>query len=245
MKKLLTFYIALMPLLFSAGANALVINEYSVFINSTTLSGDSLSHSPIGSGDNGFFGTGIDSIFTDNLSADGFGNVSWQLSNNTGSILENVQLFVFLDAEVDQTINTFFNESGALVDVSGTGANDNRADSWEIDEPGFVFGDIFDHLLQGALDNTNSVGAGAEDDVSLALGFDLGNLLPGDSLNSVFDISLANIGGLSHTDPDSLSTFYFNGTVDVERVTAVAEPSLVIALVFSLLVLLSRPFIRD
>ncbi len=214
----------LLAVLISPAANAIMISEYSVFLNSTSLGGTSLSNSPIGTGVNDFLGSGIDLTFNDGLDSDGFGSVSWDFVNNTGSILEDARLFVFLDAEIDEAINTFFNESGALVDVSGAGADDNLADSWEIDEPGFAFGDIFDNLLAGTLDNSNSVSAGFEDDVSLALGFELGDLLPGDMWTGIFETSLLNIGGLSHTDPDSGSTFYFNGTVDVESAAKVPEP---------------------
>ena len=218
----ITLFIA--NVLVSQQSHALVIQEYSVFLNSQTLGSTSLYSSPIGAGNNDFSGTCIDVTFTDNLDANGFGTVSWSFVNNTGASLENAQLFVFLDAEIDQAENTFFNESGALVNVNGTGAADNIADSWEIDEPGYVFGDIFDNLLAGALDNSNNVPAGLEDDVSLALGFELGTLTDGASWTGLFETSLLNIGGLSHTDPDSLTTFYWDGTVDVTSVVGVPEP---------------------
>lgn len=225
MKKYLSFLGLFTLCSLSFNSHAIVINEYSIFLNSTSLGGTSLLNNPIGVGGDDFSGSGIDVVFNDGLNSDGLGSVSWDFINNTGATLEDAQLFVFLDAEIDQTINTFFNESGALVDVSGAGSADNLADSWEIDEPGFVFGDIFDNLLSGALDNTNNVAAGFEDDVSLALGFELGDLLPGDMWTGLFETSLTDIGGLSHTDLDSVSTFYFNGTVDVTRVTGVPEPS--------------------
>jgi hypothetical protein len=219
-------------MLISYSSHALVIQEYSIFLNSPTLGGSSLLYSPIGSGENDFLGSGIDATFIDGLDADGFGTVSWEFFNNSGVSLDDAQLFVFLDAEIDQGLNTFFNESGALVDVSGTGVADNLADTWEIDEPGFLFGDIFDNLLVGALDNTNNVTAGLEEDVSLALGFELGSLAAGETWTGLFEISLLNIGGLSHTDPDSLSTFYFNGTVDV---SSVPEPGILSLLSLALL----------
>src|SRR5688572_28622601 len=56
----------------------------------------------------------------------------------------------FLDHEIDEPINTFFNELGA---VSGA---PQAGQSWEIDEPGFgaIPGDIFDNFLGGTLDNS-------------------------------------------------------------------------------------------
>jgi len=56
----------------------------------------------------------------------------------TGSGAHYVGLFV--DHEIDEPLNTFFNENG---NVGGTGA---AGQSWEIDEPGYVFGNIFSKL---------------------------------------------------------------------------------------------------
>jgi hypothetical protein len=110
----------------------------------------------------------------------------------------------FLDHEIDETINTFFNESGAVSGAPGAGL------SWEIDEPGFVFGDILTNFGAGALDNTNGVLAGSNDDVSIALLWNF-VLAPGELATVSFSVSeTAPLSGfyLSHTDPDSLSTIY-------------------------------------
>ena len=68
----------------------------------------------------------------------------------TGAGIHNV-LF-FLDIEIDEAINTFFNEFGSVIGAPGAGL------SWEIDEPGFGgFGDIYANFVAGALDSTNGV----------------------------------------------------------------------------------------
>jgi len=72
----------------------------------------------------------------------------------------------FFDHEIDETINTFFNEYGA---TSGSAV---AGQSWEIDEPGYVYGDIYTNFEAGSLDNSNGVPAGSEDDVSMAMGWD-------------------------------------------------------------------------
>ncbi|WNO11573.1 PEP-CTERM sorting domain-containing protein [Teredinibacter sp. KSP-S5-2] len=211
--------------LLSTNTSALVVQEYSAFLNSSTLGVDSYTHSGVGGyGADDFIGSGLDLTFTSTLDANGLGSATWSITNNTGSVLEDVRFFVFLDAEIDQAVNTFFNESGALVSVDGAGAADNRADMWEIDEPGYVFGNIYDNLLAGALDNTNEVPAGLEDDVSMALGFEIGNLNAGDAITGVFETSLLNIGGLSHSDFDSNVDFFFNGYVDIFRNVDVSVP---------------------
>jgi len=226
--------IAAVIALWSTQAWSIAINQYSAFINSPDIGSVSLEDTQIGSGFNEFQGFGLDVIFTSNLGANGLGSVIWDITNNSGSDLTNVWFFGFLDADIDEPINSYFNESGALVGVVGTGSGDTAADAWEIDEPGFLFGDIYDNLLAGSLDNLNNVSAGFEDDVSLGLGFDIGSLLSDQSLLATFDISLNNIDGLSHTDPDSDTTFYFNGSVAVQDVLSVPEPGTLMLFVIGL-----------
>ncbi|HEC16053.1 MAG TPA: PEP-CTERM sorting domain-containing protein [Sedimenticola sp.] len=209
--------------LWNTHAWSIGIAQYSAFINSPDLYPDSLEDTQIGSGYNDFQDFGLNVAFTNNLNAEGLGAVKWKVTNNSGRNLASVWFFGFLDAEIDEPINSYFNESGVLVSVSGAGSGDAAADSWEIDEPGFTFGDIYNNLLAGSLDNGNGVPAGSEDDVSLALGFDVGSLLAGESILAMFDTSLTNIGGLSHADPDSNLTFYFNGVVEVQPLS-VPEP---------------------
>ncbi|MBV1882027.1 MAG: hypothetical protein KUG82_10355 [Pseudomonadales bacterium] len=211
-------------------ANAIVIDifEFSSYINADELHGDSLLDRQLNNGAlsaaNEFEGAGFGVIFDSIFDANGFGTATWTISNNSGMDLNNVQYFGFLDAEIDSYLNTYFNEYGDVGDlVLGAGSEDVLADSWEIDEPGFVFGDIFDNLSVGGLDNSNGVSVDAPDDVSLALGFDLGSLLDGESFGVSFEISEINNGGLGHFDMDSADGFYFNGFV-VEPAISVMEP---------------------
>ncbi len=225
--------------LWSSHVWSVEIIQYSAFINSPVLGPISLEDTQVGSGFNDFQGFGLDVSFTNNLGADGLGTAIWEVTNNSGSNLTNAWFFGLLDAEIDEPINSFFNESGALVNVAGIGSGDTAADSWEIDEPGFVFGNIFDNLLTSSLDNSNSVPAGLEDDVSLALGFDIGNLLVGESILATFGTSLIDIGGLSHTDPDSNLTFYFNGAVEVQPLS-VPEPGTLMLFIIGMAGLMMR-----
>ena len=100
--------------------------------------------------------TGAFSTFNPN----GIGNFGWQFTNTTGAPLTNVRFIVFLDADIDRATNTFFNEYGEFVSLAlppGAPAGAIAATSWEIDEPGFLFGNIAPHVLTGTLDNTNGV----------------------------------------------------------------------------------------
>lgn len=70
---------------------------------------------------------------------------------------------LFLDLEYLLQENSFTNEYGA---ANGTPSN---GQTWEIDEPGYVFGDIYNNVYHSSLDNTNSVDSTFPDDVSFAL----------------------------------------------------------------------------
>ncbi len=215
------------------------IYEFSVFVNATELGASSVGETQIANGFTGlseFSGIGLGFSHQNNLASDNTGTLSWSITNNTGTDLSNTRLFGFLDASIDEPANTYFNETGDASGFSvGSGSADSIADSWEIDEPGYLFGDIYKNIGAGALDNSN--GITAPDDVSMALGFQIDELLMGEVLTLVFDISTIDNGGLFHSDPDSRFGFYFNG--EVHKAT-VPEPSTLIMLAFGLLTLVGQ-----
>ena len=125
--------------------------------------------------------SGINATFNFSLSDDRSNlTLTYSLTNVFNQPLLNPQFLVFIDPEVDGDVN-FLDEYGIPVGTLGTGALDANPDSWEIDERGAVFGDIGLHLLTGMLDNTNALPISRPDDVSLGLGFQLGQLNPGDT----------------------------------------------------------------
>jgi len=107
----------------------------------------------------------------------------------------------FVDHEIDEAINTFFNENG-----TSSGGALGAGQTAEIDEPGFVFGDIYTNFLNNSLDNTNSLLPGNEDDVSMAIGWDF-TLGADEVAVASFFTSLTNDSGglftLEQNDPDS------------------------------------------
>ena len=76
--------------------------------------------------------------------------------------------------------------------------------------------------------------------MSLALGFEIGTLLSGQRLLATFNTSLTNIGGLSQTDPDTNISFYFNGSVTVQNISAIPEPSIFMLFIIGLVSLMMR-----
>ncbi len=122
----------------------------------------------------------------------------------------------FVDHEIDELDNTFFNEFGSVSGVAPAGL------SWEIDEPEYVFGNIVSNFTIASLDNSNGVPAGMEDDVSMAIGwnFVLGD---GEFANITFSITEeAPAGGfyLQQTDPDSNMSIFFSSSLAI-----IPEPS--------------------
>ena len=120
----------------------------------------------------------------------------------------------FFDHEIDESVNTFFNELGSVFGVPGAGQ------TWEVDEPGFAPtpGDIYLNFSNSSLDN--SVGFATPDDVSVALAY---NFLLGPS--EVADIQLTaslNPPGsgfyLMHSDPDSTVSIFYSGSISISEI---------------------------
>ena len=150
-----------------------------------------------------FFG---DSIPTTGALANGLGTLSLEV---TGGGAHNI--IGYFDFEIFEDFNTFFNESGSATGSPAIGQ------SWEIDEPGFIFGDIVDNVFAGSLDNANGVAVGFEDDVAIGLGWDF-VLLDDDiaTIDYVFtDVLPTADFFLTQTDPDLGESIYFYSALDV------------------------------
>ncbi len=142
------------------------------------------------------------------------------ISNDTGAALDGVTFLSFIDAEIDEP--PFFDEFADVTGPLGPGQG------WEVDEPGFVFGDLFDNLRDGQLDGTNGVQQSAPDDVAVGLSFLLGKLEQGES--GIIDILISEDGDalpgkvVTQGDIDlaPLETITFSGQI----VGSVPEPGL-------------------
>jgi hypothetical protein len=154
---------------------------------------------------------------TGSLDSTGIGSLTWETTASGAH-----RFIAFFDHQFDASSNTYFNEYATAF------GSPTANQSWEIDEPGWVFGDIFLNMLAGVLDNTNAVPSGAPDDVSWALGWDF--ILPTGStaaLNLFLSAAEPSSGFyLAHTDPDSQESIYFSGTLTVrDTPQPVPEPS--------------------
>ena len=142
------------------------------------------------------------------LDTEGLGTLTWQTSA-AGSHT----FIAFFDHEIDEALNTWFNEYGEAINTP------DMVHSWEIDEPGYVLGDIYCNVLAGSLDNINGVPEATPDDVSWAIEWDFG-LSPTDVMATI-TINLSDTAPLSgfylaQTDPDSLETIYYSSTLDIQ-----------------------------
>jgi hypothetical protein len=128
---------------------------------------------------------------------------------------------LMMDAEIDQAINTFFNETGTTHGSVAAGQ------SWQIGDP-MVLGGIYDLTAAGALTNSDLNG-GRPNDVALALGwnFTLGALQT--ATVSFYLSDALPISGfyLEQYDPDSQASLYFSSTLKIEDTNpnTVPEPS--------------------
>ena len=161
----------------------------------------------------------------------GLGAVSVEVSGSGNHFVG-----AFFDHEIDETINTFFNESGQAAGVAETGQ------SWEIDEPGFFAGDIISNF-----ENSDALGGSLLDqgigisafgptvfpnDVSMAMDWEF-TLAKGETANIDFILQTVVPSGfyLTHNDPDSDATIYFSSAISIQSVTQpnpVPEPSTIL-----------------
>jgi hypothetical protein len=129
----------------------------------------------------------------------------------------------FFDHEITEEEN--YNVSDETGEAIGTPV---AGQSWEIDEPGYSFGNIYYNLLDGTLDNkifndkTTAGGETIENDVSMAMGwnFTLGNERDIATVDFILSDTAPTSGFyLVHTDPDSEYSIYLSS-----ELTIVPEP---------------------
>jgi hypothetical protein len=135
---------------------------------------------------------------------------------------------VYVDPEIDQVSNTFFNEYARTV-----GTADSRL-SWQLDDP--FFGTIWSNAQSNALDKSNAVAtiAPGQNDVAMAMMWNF-NLLQGETATvtfSIFDAKPTTAFYLEQIDPDSNASLYFSTTLNIQDggTPSVPEPSTFILL---------------
>jgi hypothetical protein len=156
--------------------------------------------------------------------AQGLGTLSVTISGAGSHLFD-----AFFDHQFDVSDNTFFNETASVSGSAATGQ------SWEIDEPGFVSGDIFINTQLSQLDNAIGVSPFGDtifpDDVSMAMGWDFVLGIDQTAIITLLisDLPLLTTDDLTliHSDPDSSESIHFTGNLDIRTNAppAVREPA--------------------
>jgi len=149
------------------------------------------------------------------------GTAGFDFSTGLGTVTVGVtgagahSILAFFDHEIDEAINTFFNEYATLHNTLALGQ------TAEADEPGFWFGDIYDNFLDNLLCNCTDINLLAfpdGEDVSMAMGWDF-VLGVGETAVVSFFLSDTNDAGnafyMTHHDVDSPDKIYFWGDLDI------------------------------
>ena len=136
---------------------------------------------------------------------------------------------VFVDHEIEESVNTFFNE---FASVSGAPA---QGQTWEVDEPGFKSGSLQARFRDGTLRNSNNLPATSPDDVAMAMAWR--PVLASDQ-SAVVQVSVSETAPasgfyLSQTDALSHRTLFFSGALriqngDLEPPTVVCPGAMVV-----------------
>jgi len=152
-----------------------------------------------------------------------FGGVSL---GRTITAAGNHNVVLMVDAEIDESLNTFFNELGSAHGSLAAGQ------SWQIGDP-MAAGGIYDLTLGGALTNSDLNG-GQLNDVALALGWNF-TLGADQKANLLFALSdtLPDSGFyLEQYDRESDAHLYFTGILQIVEggTPTVPEPSTLLLL---------------
>ena len=179
---------------------------------------------------------GLALAFSSALSADTTElSLVYDVTNTTAAPIAGITFLSFFDAEIDESLNTFFNEYAETAGALAAGQG------YEIDEPGFAFGDIIANARAASLDGTNAVPIGAPEDVSMALSFVIGLLNPGQTAR--FEILVSEDGDALGTfaihqhdvDPRSSTVITYSGAASI-----VPEPGTALLLGFGAALLCAR-----
>lgn len=186
------------------------------------------------------FAFNVDGVVTPGAFPAGVSGAAFDTSAGLGSVHITLggggphYVAMFVDHEIDEAVNTFYNEVGAVGGLPPSGQ------TWEIDEPGWINGDIYANFEARALDNALGVSLFGNtvfpDDVSMALAQ---SVLLGASESAELTLTLGLVPPRSgfylvHTDPDSVASIYFSSTLTVIPEPAAAWLPLTCAGLFSI-----------
>jgi len=166
---------------------------------------------------------GLTVQFTPATNAQGEHTWEWVL-HNTGSQLNNLRVTVYLDADISPEDNTFHNEHGKLLKLSAP-IDHIAADKWEINEPGYLTGDLLTRAASGNLANQSVHNAASADDSAMALSFDIGTLDADDALTVTATFTNTGTEGLLQADAHNNNEHVFQAYAKIGPITPKANQS--------------------
>ena len=103
---------------------------------------------------------------------------TWSLKNTSGKNLAGARISAFLDADIQASQNTFFNETAtpdAGIGTQPSTATQFYPDKWEVGEAGYWSGDLLARTAAGNLKNQIDSTLAAAEDAALALSLPVGD----------------------------------------------------------------------
>jgi hypothetical protein len=142
----------------------------------------------------------------------GLGSITFTVSGGGSHTVQS-----FLDFEIDENINTWWNEIGSTSLDLPTPRGPSPGQGWEIDNPFPPAGDIWDPYSSNPTGLDGTVGyPGIPEDVSVAMGWNF-SLKSWQTATIVLNITEDAPDGfyLKQTDPGSQYSLYFSGDIDI------------------------------
>ena len=143
------------------------------------------------------------------LDSSGYGAIYVTIKNNQANDLNNIHISFLADLSIEENQNTFFNEYGEYIGMD-TGLEGIKADTWQIDEPDYLQGQIVQNAKNAELSQMNHIDITKKDDVAMALGFKIDLFKQNDILSFKIILSNENIGGLKQIDYDTNTSVHYN-----------------------------------
>ena len=143
----------------------------------------------------------------------------------------------FFDHEIDEAINSFFNETGKT--LGSLQVPPPSPLFWQIDEPGYTVGDIYNEFKNATYENENMFGATilGQEDVSMGIGrdFTLDN-----NQRAIFTLVLGTtppplgVNALWQYDPESDASVFLSESYEVRNTSVTPIPGTLILMVSGL-----------
>lgn len=181
------------------------------------------------------FPINLTATFQNNFST--AGTATWEVKNNTGNALTNIQVLSYIDIEIEEVKNTFFNEAATLSALTLpdnprviNGYSPQPASQWMVDEPGYSGGGLLGAFNNFSLSNSTAQGLTAED-IAVLFEHNILEVKDGDAFYIEMRIGNSETNGVMQKDVTSNQTYFINSVAYAKRtlippIVAITAPTL-------------------